>query len=330
MPASARQHRPDIDRAKGLAILFVVFGHLVANGYPPGNAWYDTAKDIVYSFHMPFFMYLSGYVFAFTGKHRLGLRAWPVFLRDRAVRLLVPFLLFGLLIVAGKYLSQFFLYVDDPPRHLFDGIEKLFVDTEHSPALSIWYVYVLFVYSAVMPLLWRAGLRWPGAVALGLVLYVVPLGDALYCDRVGAFFLFFAVGGLVADRRWTIEPWFTRLLPLWLLLFAVSLGSEWSVLPTHMRLLVCGLLAIPALHGLMQMRALSRDRVLLTLGGYAFAIYLLNTIVIGLAKAGYMKVAPFAGPYAPFAMALFFVLGTLVPMAVQGTLARQRLGRIMR
>ena len=121
-----RSYRRDIDRAKGLAILLVVFGHLVANGYPPGNGWYDAAKDIVYSFHMPFFMYLSGYVFAFTGKHRLDLRAWPHFLRDRAVRLLAPFLLFGLLIVTGKYLSQFFLYVDDPPHGLLIGIEELF------------------------------------------------------------------------------------------------------------------------------------------------------------------------------------------------------------
>ena len=40
-------HRTDIDRAKGLAILLVVFGHLMARGYPAGNAWYDQAKDIV-------------------------------------------------------------------------------------------------------------------------------------------------------------------------------------------------------------------------------------------------------------------------------------------
>lgn len=329
MPASARQHRPDIDRAKGLAILLVVFGHLVANGYPPGNGWYDAAKDIVYSFHMPFFMYLSGYVFAFTDKQRLDLRAWPAFLRGRAVRLLAPFLLFGLLIVTGKYLSQFFLYVDDPPHGLLTGIEKLFVDTHHSPALSIWYVYVLFVYSAAMPLLWHVGLRWWSAVLLGLLLYGLRPGDMLYLDRVTEFFLFFAVGGLVAERRATLEPWFLRLLPLWLLLFAISLASEWTPLSAPSRLLLCGLLSIPALHGLVRLPALAHERVLMTLGGYAFTIYLLNTIVIGLAKAGFMKVAPFSGLYATFAMALFFALGMAVPMLVQAVLARRPLGRLM-
>ena len=71
------RYRPDIDRAKGLAILLVVFGHLMASGYPRGNAWYDTAKDIVYTFHMPFFMYLSGTVFGFANKQWTGLAAYP-------------------------------------------------------------------------------------------------------------------------------------------------------------------------------------------------------------------------------------------------------------
>ena len=326
------RHRYDIDRAKGLAILLVVFGHLMSSGYPPGNGWYDTAKDIVYSFHMPFFMYLSGYVFGFANKQWTGFSAYPRYLRDRAVRLLVPFALFGLLIVVGKYLSHFFLYVDDPPRRLSTGIEELVLDTRRSPALSIWYVYVLFVYSAAMPLLWRAGMRWPAAVAAGLLAYFIPATDILYLDRVATYFLFFAIGGFVAERRDALEPWFRRLMPLWLGLFAVTLASEWTALRESVRLLVCGIAAIPALHGLVQSRAFRRDRLLVVLGDYAFAIYLLNTIVIGLVKAGYLKVAPFAGPYAPFALALFFATGTLVPILVRRYVAQRVpvLDRMMR
>jgi fucose 4-O-acetylase-like acetyltransferase len=311
------QHRYDIDRAKGLAILLVVFGHLMSSGYPPGNAWYDTAKDIVYSFHMPFFMYLSGTVFSFANKQWIGLRAYPRYLRDRAVRLLVPFALFGLLIVVGKYVSHFFLYVDDPPRRLSTGLSELVLDTHRSPALSIWYVYVLFLYSAAMPLLWRIGLRWGAGVVLGLVLFALPATDILYLDRVATYFVFFAIGGFVAAHRSRIEPWFRRALPLWLLLFAAAVLTEWTALPAPARLLVCGTAAIPALHGMMQSRLFARDSMLLTLGHYAFTIYLLNTIVIGLAKAGYLKLAPFHGVSATFALALFFVAGTLVPILLR-------------
>jgi len=310
-------HRFDIDRAKGLAILLVVFGHLMADGYPPGNAWYGAAKGIVYSFHMPFFMYLSGTVFSLAGKQHTEASAYWSFLCERALRLLVPFALFGLLIVAGKYVSHFFLYVDDPPRALSTGISELVLDTRHSPALSIWYVYVLFLYSAAMPLLWCAGLRWRSAMLLGIVLFAVPATDLFYLDRVAGYFLFFAVGGWVAAERTRIEPWFLRALPFWLMLFVITLFSEWTGLPAQVRLLICGLAAIPALHGLVQSRLFARDRLLLSLGGYAFTIYLLNTIVIGLAKAGYLKVAPFWGPYATVALALFFAAGTLVPILIR-------------
>ncbi|HJT43433.1 MAG TPA: acyltransferase [Rhizomicrobium sp.] len=324
------QYRPDIDRAKGLAILLVVFGHLMARGYPQGNAWYDTAKDIVYSFHMPFFMYLSGYVFSLTGKQAIGKAAYPAFLRDRAFRLLLPFALFGFLIVVGKYLANFFLYVDDPPESILSGLSQLVVNTRNSPAVSIWYCYVLFLYCALMPLLWRAGLRWWTAILLGAVLFFLPRTDFLYMDRTAAYFLFFAIGGLVAARP-DIESWFRRGRAAWLLLFAITLLTLWTPIPSHTRLLICGIAAIPALHGLVQAKVLERDRVLLALGGYAFSIYLLNTIVIGLAKAGYLKLAPFEGASATLALALFFVAGTLVPILVRQLTANMPvLSRIMR
>ena len=59
----------DIDRAKGLAILLVVLGHLVARGEPPKDAdWYLFLKLIIYKFHMAFFMFLSGVIFNYTYK----------------------------------------------------------------------------------------------------------------------------------------------------------------------------------------------------------------------------------------------------------------------
>jgi fucose 4-O-acetylase-like acetyltransferase len=312
-------YRPDVDRAKGLAILLVVFGHLMADGYPRGNAWYDTAKDIVYTFHMPFFMYLSGYVFSLAGKQTI--RDYGGFLGDRAKRLLLPFLLFGLLIVAGKYFSQYFLYVDDPPASLLTGVGELLIHTKNSPALSIWYVYVLFLYSAAMPLLWRLGLRWSSAMFLGALLFVIPASDFFYLDRAAGYFLFFAIGGWVASRP-DMEAWFVRVLPVWLLLFGATLLSEWTALPSHTRLLLCGIASIPALHGLVQAPVFARDRALLALGGYAFSIYLLNTIVIGLTKAGYLKLAPFYDGWAALALALFFAAGILVPILIRMMTAR--------
>ena len=53
-----------------MAIILVVFGHLVAREDPAGVGWYGPLRMVVYLFHMPFFFYLSGYVAVLSGADR--------------------------------------------------------------------------------------------------------------------------------------------------------------------------------------------------------------------------------------------------------------------
>ncbi len=71
------ERRADIDSAKGLAILLVVFGHLVARADPAGVTWYEPLRRAVYAFHMPFFLYLSGLVAVLSGMLTVPPPAWP-------------------------------------------------------------------------------------------------------------------------------------------------------------------------------------------------------------------------------------------------------------
>ncbi|MFI3318918.1 MAG: acyltransferase family protein [Rikenellaceae bacterium] len=52
-----------IDIAKAICIILVVIGH-----YQPSNSpqWYLAIVNIIYSFHMPLFMFASGYVYMMT------------------------------------------------------------------------------------------------------------------------------------------------------------------------------------------------------------------------------------------------------------------------
>jgi uncharacterized membrane protein YcfT len=51
-----RARRLDLDRAKGIAILLVVLGHVSAGPPPAGVEWYEPFRYAVYRFHMPFFL----------------------------------------------------------------------------------------------------------------------------------------------------------------------------------------------------------------------------------------------------------------------------------
>ena len=81
-----------IDIAKGIGILLVVFGHssLVLH---IENIW-------IHSFHMPLFIAISGMVYGFCienlGKYNNSFK----FIKNKVVRLLIPFIFFGFFYVA--------------------------------------------------------------------------------------------------------------------------------------------------------------------------------------------------------------------------------------
>src|SRR5580704_9049856 len=143
----------DIERAKGLAIILVVIGHVVAREAPKDNEWYVALKSAIYFFHMPFFMYLGGLVFFHVGDALDPRPNYGTYLIRRAERLLVPFLILGLLILLGKLAAERFLHVDNTPAGFWDGLRSLVWNTGQSPATSVWYIFVVFVYCSVTPLL---------------------------------------------------------------------------------------------------------------------------------------------------------------------------------
>jgi len=289
----------DVDRAKGFAIILVVFGHLAAREPAAGNDWYVVLKAVIYSFHMPFFMYLAGVVFA-HGNARASQSAYWSYLRRRAERLLVPFVLFGLVILIGKLAARHVVHVDNVPDGFLDGLISLVWDTARSPATSVWFIFVLFVYCMITPVLLRVSRSWVwpllvlGAVAhIAAITTTIP--DHFYFDRILQHYLFFAIGLLVGGRLPQAMAVIDRTFPWTAALFAVVLALLAYQIGDAIGLTLSSLLSIPALHGLIRRAPLISSRVLLSIGGCSFAIYLLNTIFIGLAKGALLKLMPWDG-----------------------------------
>jgi len=83
-----------IDRAKGILIFLVVLGHVVgaagnlASGVVAGELL--SVRNEIYLFHMPAFFLLAGMIW------RRNESGFPCFARKKAVRLLIPYFVFGL------------------------------------------------------------------------------------------------------------------------------------------------------------------------------------------------------------------------------------------
>lgn len=85
---------PKIDQAKGLAIFLVVMGHVLNFCFYGDNASNSFCYKIIYSFHMPLFMFLSGMV---VKDNCLNLKNIGMDLNKRFRTLVVPMLVIGLI-----------------------------------------------------------------------------------------------------------------------------------------------------------------------------------------------------------------------------------------
>jgi len=298
LAASAR--RPaflaDIERAKGLAIILVVIGHVVAREPPANNEWYVVLKSAIYAFHMPFFMYLGGFVFFHVGDALHPRPSYGAYLLRRAERLLIPFLSLGLLILLGKFAAEQFLYVDNKPASLSDGLGSLFWNTGQSPATSVWYIFVLFIYCGVTPLLVRLtqGRLWP-ALLLAAALHCLIVPEIAYLDRVAYFFVYFMIGCAAGKYRTQAMLFIDKTLPISGVVFSVSLVLATMQVEPVLTGTICALSSLAFIHGLMRTTWLDRSDALLWFGKFSFVIYLFNTLTIGLAKGVLLKIAPWDG-----------------------------------
>lgn len=326
-----RERRLDLDRAKGYAILLVVAGHLVANTPPENSGWYEPLRYVLYRFHMPFFLYLSGTLALMSGVLTAPPAAWPRQLLRRAERLLLPFFGIGLLILGAKLVAMQALVVDNQPDGLWGGLVDLLWDTQHSPATSVWYLLVLFLCTLAGMVLLRAGIGTTGLVLVGLALQFIDVPPVAYLNRFARFFLFFAAGAWVAERQDRLLPLMDRRQGLWWLLFGLALLASMSVwvdvpwyIDDHWSLVLCGLLCIPAVHGLIRRPPLSRPSWPVTLGRYAMVIYLFNTLAIGAAKAGLIRLGiDYTAANFPLHLAVSMVAGVALPLLLKWLVLRR-------
>lgn len=326
----AKERRKDLDCAKGLGISLVVLGHLVSTSspLPAGGGWYDLLRGALYEFHMPFFMYLSGYVTFLSGAARTSRDKWPTLVRKRAVRLLLPFLIFGLFLVGGKWLASQFMHVDNLPGQVSQALLGLVWDTDYSPALSVWYVAVLFVFCVMTPaLLWISGGALPPLLILAALLYVLPIPHVLYLNRVADYYVFFMLGGIAAthEAAWLrfIDRHALVLFGCFLALVVFQMTPASYSIPWHYRVFLAGVVSMPALHGLVRRRFLLESKLLLFLGVFSFVIYLFNTPCIGLLKGVMLKFIPWDGLYFLLLYAPLLLLGGIFgPILIKRYLLR--------
>ncbi|MBR3076017.1 MAG: acyltransferase family protein [Bacteroidales bacterium] len=182
---------PFWDVAKGIAVLLVLFGHSIQSGsgacYTQTNAFFDNPFYLfIYSFHMPLFMLISGYLFASSLKKY----TFKTIFAKRSQSLLIPILVFG---------SVWFLWVCRGKYTLLNYLDTL--------SHTLWFLQAVFISSVITALIWRLSplqFRWWIAILVSLSGLFFP--D--YGELAGVKFLYpcFLVGIGLA-RFWESGFW---------------------------------------------------------------------------------------------------------------------------
>ena len=173
----------EVDIARGIGIFFVVLGHSIKQTQVSAG-WIRILTYIIYSFHMPLFFCLSGFVSAkILSMKRKERQSYVI---SRARRLLVPYFVIGLLYIPIK------LRMSDMAVRPFSVQDIWKILIGQNPDVSLWFLYILFLIELICAVLVNAyNFRsiWYGSFFLSVAIYWLN-----FDIRVPKYLFFFLMG----------------------------------------------------------------------------------------------------------------------------------------
>jgi fucose 4-O-acetylase-like acetyltransferase len=152
-----------IDALKGFAIILVVLGHIVAFSNP-GNFQDNLLFNIIYSFHLPLFFFVSGYlVFGRFGPNPL---AWT---GRKFCQLIIPYLIFTIIYFIGLF------GVSASNFTVSNILNTIWSYTAYSSAWFLPVLFESFVLLAIFIFLQRFLSKYIFVVYFIAICFVIPL-----------------------------------------------------------------------------------------------------------------------------------------------------------
>jgi fucose 4-O-acetylase-like acetyltransferase len=173
---------PWFDNIKGVLIFLVVFGHLIEvyRGLE-GNETVKYLYDIIYFFHMPLFIMISGYLFR---PNKL----------ERILQLLGIFIIWQLLNgIISKFIQEQTFVSLTPESRIFSIFD---------PYWTLWYLLGIIVWSIITPYILK--LRYPLIMSFLLAIlitYTENVTSWFSLRKLVNFYPYFLIGYFLADKK---------------------------------------------------------------------------------------------------------------------------------
>lgn len=166
-----------VDNIKVLLIFSVVFGHVIEY-YIKDSNYLKGIYIFIYIFHMPLFIFISGYLSKNTNKSQKG----------AFKNLLIPYIFFNMLWYTVVYIGT-----------------KDFMFSLIYPGWTLWYLISLFFWRISLKYLVKIKYIITISFVIGLIIGLLPKGESiLSISRTITFLPFFLLGYFSEEKNFTI------------------------------------------------------------------------------------------------------------------------------
>ena len=314
-----------LDIARIACIILVVIGH-----YDPADApaHYNNMLRVIYTFHMPVFLFISGYLYLINRKEE----SFKTFITKKIKRLAIPYLVTSAIIITIKLLTQGAARVDHPVTAM--SYLKMFYLPE--AGYFLWFIIALFLMFLVV-FFFKSKISRLALFGVSLAISFLPSCDIkiLCLDQCQVMFVYFMTGVVIAD--YVPNLFKVGVIPTAIILL-LFMGCEAYYVQHQDSEFMYRLLAFAGIAAIMTLcynceryvPILARSCVVLAPAVYI--IYLFHTTILGFAKAFFGKLSFFAGNAdSTFYLQAFcaIVCGVIVPIILYFIIKRFKILRLL-
>jgi fucose 4-O-acetylase-like acetyltransferase len=308
--------------AKGIGIVLVVIGHFCPETSP--SYWVETRR-VIYSFHMPLFFFLSGYLYSYE-KY-----SYSDLIKNKIKRLLYPFFSIAALFFVIKYVAGRFVNIDNPVN--IDNIYALLADPVNSYMPLLWFVHALFVIFAIYPLA-RVFLNNVVILVLLLIINSFLGNDYLLFGKALSYMPFFVIGIITRENAKLAKMIInTNWSYVFILLVLFSLGYmsrlSFDILPVYGHVtgiflgIIGSLFVVNISYNISTLSANSAKNVIQQVGYYSMTIYLFHTLFASAVRIGFFQ--GLKNIQVPFELVAFVAVasGVIFPLLLEKEVLRK-------
>ena len=331
------QHNEDLDFLKGIGIVLVVLGHCFTTALENNYYSIRILKDFIYTFHMPLFFIVSGYL---QGLRPYSINKLRKFGAHQIRKLFLPYVAWSLVLYIFYYFLNSVNIITIQENIRLNPIYLIYDILAYNIRTGnvLWFVYILCIISIVSYIFHNLNTRIGSNIAFLLavlflgVLANIYLRDELFIlKRFLVMWIYYEVGVFIALHIKDINIKANNtvnliLLALYPLIFILYFKSN-SII-TYVLKVICALLAVYILYGLSKYSNCWLYRILNYLGKRTSYIYYLHNpyivlvMVTGLTKFTKLNIA--------VSIAIAFMFGIIIPLLIGNLiLARNKMTKLI-